>query len=188
MKIYLPTGLDGRAVLMTLAFGLGRTARKNVTRAFGRAGLPISYWASAMRGYPTHALGMTWAKLKLLIFRAWYSHSMMQSYRKMSKMLEALSFFLTFEFEFCIENTKKLYAQMSPVDRQVFHFDVDSINWDQYSRVSVAGIKKYLLGESDAQIDKDRTRFKRYYSTSFENHFVENISCPVTSSVLIGCT
>ena len=48
VKIYLPTGVIGRAVLMTQTFGLDWAARKNVKHAFRRAELPISYRSSPM--------------------------------------------------------------------------------------------------------------------------------------------
>ena len=65
VKIYLPTGVVGRTVLTTRAFGLGWAARKNVNRAFGRAGLPISYWASPME--QTHCLQLLLLLVLLLL-------------------------------------------------------------------------------------------------------------------------
>ena len=79
----------------------------------------------------------------------------------MSKMLDALSFFLTSEFDFSTENTKGLYGQLSPVDKQLFNFDINSFDWEPYMYDYVAGVRKYLLHESDERLEVDQIRYKR---------------------------
>ena len=85
----------------------------------------------------------------------------MNIYCKMTKTLEALDFFLTHEFEFCTGNTKRLYRQLSPVDKKLFNFDIDSIEWEAFTHSYVAGIRKFLLRESDEALEVDRARYKR---------------------------
>ena len=86
---------------------------------------------------------------------------MMKFYGKMTKTLDALDFFLTHEFEFCTGNTKRLYSQLSPIDKKLFNFDIDSINWESFTHNYIAGIRKFLLHESDEKLEVDRVRYKR---------------------------
>ena len=87
--------------------------------------------------------------------------SMMKIYWKMAKTLKALEFFLTHEFEFCTVNLKKLDGQLNGTDKRLFNFDVDSIEWKTYTQKYIAGIRKYLLHESDEALEFDRARYKR---------------------------
>ena len=82
-------------------------------------------------------------------------------YWKMAKTLQVLDFFILSEFEFCTENTKKLYEQLNPADRKLFDFDIDSIDWKSFFHDYIAGIRKYLLHESDEALEVDRTRLRR---------------------------
>ena len=85
----------------------------------------------------------------------------MKIYGKMARALEALEFFTTHEFEFCTANTKKLEGQLNLTDKQLFNVYVDSIEWKTFIQNYVAGMRKYLLNESDESLEVVRARYKR---------------------------
>ncbi|CAF0886506.1 unnamed protein product [Adineta ricciae] len=66
---------------------------------------------------------------------------------KMTKSLQVLDFFSNNNWTFASENSEKLFDIMSTneIDRQLFNFDVQDLNWVEYIRNHVLGVKKYLL-------------------------------------------
>lgn len=85
----------------------------------------------------------------------------MKTYDRMSKVFQVVNFFSLYEFEFSTENTKKLHEELNQVDKALFNFDKNSIQWEPYMHNYVAGIRKCLLRDSDDRLEMDRTRYKR---------------------------
>ena len=79
----------------------------------------------------------------------------------MFKIQQIIGQFTALELDFVTENTEKLYRQLNQTDRQLFNFDIRSIQWEPYLYDYVAGIRKYLLHGSDKELKTDRRRYKR---------------------------
>ena len=85
----------------------------------------------------------------------------MKLYDRMCKVFDVLYFFTHYEYDFATGNTRKLYGELNLVDQRIFNFDINSIQWEPYMHDYVAGIRKYLLHESDMRIEEDRARYRR---------------------------
>lgn len=65
--------------------------------------------------------------------------------RKVNKMLLLLSHFSTNTWNFDSDNVANLWKCMSEKDRQLFHFNLGSINWSKYWEQSVKHGRVYLV-------------------------------------------
>lgn len=77
------------------------------------------------------------------------------------KTLAVLEYFVNNSWEWSINNTEMLMAELSPEDQQVFNFDVRKLNWLEYTENYVLGVKKYLLKEDMSGIPKAREHLKK---------------------------
>ncbi|KAK9507276.1 hypothetical protein O3M35_007173 [Rhynocoris fuscipes] len=57
-------------------------------------------------------------------------------------------FFALHEWKFTCNNQKLLTEDLCPVDRLLFHTDVSKLNWDEYVKIYLLGIRKYVLKDS----------------------------------------
>lgn len=85
----------------------------------------------------------------------------------MCKVLDVLSFFALSQFNFPNENAAKLYEELSEADRKVFNFDTNTIKWEPFLNDYIAGVRRFLLRESDDEIASARDRYKRYCALGF---------------------
>lgn len=60
-------------------------------------------------------------------------------------MVDAVKFFLLNEWKFSDDNIRSLLKTMSPVDKEIFNFDVKTINWETCIEDYILGARKYLL-------------------------------------------
>lgn len=72
----------------------------------------------------------------------------MTSYEKVHKMTKVLSYFAVREWEISIDNMQKLWRTLSEEDKKIFDFDLNEINWGQYFRNHLLGIRLYILKDS----------------------------------------
>uniref|UniRef100_T1I694 Fatty acyl-CoA reductase n=1 Tax=Rhodnius prolixus TaxID=13249 RepID=T1I694_RHOPR len=57
-------------------------------------------------------------------------------------------FFALHEWKFQCNNQKSLTEDLSPIDRVVFHTDISKLQWDEYIKIYLLGIRKYVLKDS----------------------------------------
>ncbi|KAF9412371.1 hypothetical protein HW555_009116, partial [Spodoptera exigua] len=65
--------------------------------------------------------------------------------RRLKKVVDAVKFFLLNEWKFSDDNIRNLLNTMSPADKEVFNFDVKTINWESCIEDYILGARKYLL-------------------------------------------
>ncbi|KAG1681825.1 Fatty acyl-CoA reductase 1 [Nymphon striatum] len=72
---------------------------------------------------------------------------MLTLYKKLHRSLDSLEFFRMNEWNFCTDNSEKLWTTMSEVDRNIFYFKCDDLNWQEYLKNYYLGAKLYVLKE-----------------------------------------
>lgn len=79
----------------------------------------------------------------------------------MDKLTNVMEYFILTEFKFTMDNTKSLWNSLSATDKDIFNFDIRSINWKEYIQFSLTGMRLYLGGEGPETLPKAKLMFKR---------------------------
>ncbi|XP_075988917.1 fatty acyl-CoA reductase wat-like [Anticarsia gemmatalis] len=66
-------------------------------------------------------------------------------YKKMGNMSKALSYFTLNYWNFQDKNLENLYNSLSPVDKEIFNFDIDNMDWKEYLLTWSIGVRKYIV-------------------------------------------
>ncbi|KAH8413777.1 hypothetical protein KR222_007982 [Zaprionus bogoriensis] len=88
---------------------------------------------------------------------------LMKVYNMVHKQMYVLRPFATTNFSFDLKNTEGLWKSMSSVDQNLFPFDLELFDWDQYFERASPGMRKYL-GKQDPteeSLKRSRKRMKR---------------------------
>ncbi|KAF9408183.1 hypothetical protein HW555_012040 [Spodoptera exigua] len=88
---------------------------------------------------------------------------MLKVYRKIHKFSSVLSYFCTREIKFCNSRTRELWEKTSEADKKIYPFSMSDLNWEEYFRDYLAGIRRYLFKESDDTLPQARIKWKRLY-------------------------
>jgi len=70
---------------------------------------------------------------------------LMDGYRKLHKFAEVISYFSLQSWTFHDENTRSLVSKLSNQDKSLFHFDVSKLDWNEYFKKHVVGIRMYIV-------------------------------------------
>lgn len=70
------------------------------------------------------------------------------SYQKIHKLADVISYFSTREWVIPNHNVQKLWNSLSEKDQQTFDFNLDDIDWKEYFRHHVKGIRQYIIKDN----------------------------------------
>lgn len=86
-------------------------------------------------------------------------------YKKLHSATHILAFFGATTWHFGTRNTENLWQSMTPKDQQLFEFDMNSLDWDDYFNRSGRGMRVYLGKEdpSPEGIKRSQRVRLRYY-------------------------
>lgn len=73
----------------------------------------------------------------------------------------ALGYFNVNDWEFEDKNLAALYESLSPIDKEIFNFDVETINWKEYIIAFGVGLRKYIV--KDGLKGSVYAKRKRFY-------------------------
>ncbi|XP_034488535.1 fatty acyl-CoA reductase wat-like [Drosophila innubila] len=90
---------------------------------------------------------------------------MVQMYNKIHKNIRKISQFAIENWTFDMNNTDRLIQCMSSEDRKLFECDVNGLNWNEYFRGAVFGLREYLAKEkpTEESFRKARIIMKRFH-------------------------
>lgn len=86
---------------------------------------------------------------------------MVDAYKKINKFDSVISYFLNKEWIFKNDNTQALWRKMSPTDRDLFNFNISTLDWDAYYFTYVRGIRVYLLKDPLDTIPQGLTKRRK---------------------------
>lgn len=66
-------------------------------------------------------------------------------YKRINKFSAVISYFAMREWNFKNDNTQALWKRMSQIDRELFDFDISTLDWDAYCFTFIRGGRVYLL-------------------------------------------
>ncbi|CAH1721740.1 fatty acyl-CoA reductase wat-like [Aphis gossypii] len=88
---------------------------------------------------------------------------LMDGYRKMHKFSEVISYFSLQSWTFHDNNTKSLAAKLSKLDQSLFKFDAAKLDWNEYFKKHVLGIRLYIIKDTMDSVPEAVKRNKKLY-------------------------
>jgi len=92
-------------------------------------------------------------------------HRLMAGYKKIHKFSEVIAYFALQSWTFHNNNTTLLIKKMSKLDQSLFRFDMTELNWSEYFKNHVLGIRQYIVKDSIDTIPEAIKRSKKSVPT-----------------------
>ena len=89
--------------------------------------------------------------------------SAMKLCNRMLKAINALEYFMRRDWIFHNTNVRGLWSALSPVDQNLFHFDISQLNWEEYISAYQLGCRKYIAKEKDCNLPAARRTVRTLY-------------------------
>ncbi|XP_041971168.1 fatty acyl-CoA reductase wat-like isoform X1 [Aricia agestis] len=80
------------------------------------------------------------------------------AFDKIKKFSKVIKYFGVREWKFENDNTKSLFREMTPADQESFNFNIGGLEWNEYFKHYVSGVRKYLLKESEDNLQYARRK------------------------------
>lgn len=86
---------------------------------------------------------------------------LLRTHFKIRNFTKILAYFSTKEWTYSNGNVRRLIDRMSLEDKELFQMDVGKIDWLDYFRSYVLGIRRFLFKENDGTIEAARSRIRK---------------------------
>ncbi|KAH8381904.1 hypothetical protein KR009_000914 [Drosophila setifemur] len=87
---------------------------------------------------------------------------MMKIYRKIHKLSNVLKYFSSNEFRFDNDNVRTLTEKLDDRDKRLFAFDMRDLDWTNLFRVSLYGLRLYVVKDDPSNIPESIKRYERW--------------------------
>ncbi|XP_054709423.1 fatty acyl-CoA reductase 1-like [Uloborus diversus] len=84
-------------------------------------------------------------------------------YHRIHGVMNHLQYYTNRKFFFLTRNMRKLVEDMEPADAEIFPIDQNKLDWEEYMKNYVLGVRRYYLKESDSTLESSRRKMMRYY-------------------------
>lgn len=88
---------------------------------------------------------------------------LLDAYGKIHKFSKVINYFSTNQWTFRNDNVLKLWDKMNPVDRKIFNFNMETLNWEHYFVQHIKGLRVYLLKDPMDTLELARVRYRKMY-------------------------
>jgi len=103
----------------------------------------------------------TLIKLDFYTFFFSYTPRLIKVYKKIHKFSNVISFFCTNEWTFTNKNVQKLWNKLPAADRDLFYFDMKQVDWIEYSRYYMRGMRIYLFKDDLSTVEAAKRKWNR---------------------------
>lgn len=83
--------------------------------------------------------------------------------QRLQSMSQVLAFFSLREWKFKTDNVQKLNSRLTMEDAAVYNLDPYSIDWNEHNRNFVIGARRYILKESDENIEEAKRHLRKMF-------------------------
>nr|CAH7729579.1 unnamed protein product [Callosobruchus chinensis] len=83
---------------------------------------------------------------------------MMKIYKKVHRLSDTISFFLTHTWKVSNDNTVKLWSKLNQRDKDLFPMSMTGVHWLTFFRNYIKGVRKYLLKDPDNTLQEARRK------------------------------
>ncbi|XP_071441774.1 fatty acyl-CoA reductase wat-like [Hetaerina americana] len=88
---------------------------------------------------------------------------LLKIYQKINKFSKVIAYFSTQSWKFNNANVVDLWNRLDPMDQQMFQFDMNKMDWDNYFQKHILGLRVYLVKDDLSTLPEARKRWKRFY-------------------------
>ncbi|XP_049824565.1 fatty acyl-CoA reductase wat isoform X3 [Aethina tumida] len=88
-------------------------------------------------------------------------------YEKYERLSQVSRFFMTNEWYFKSNNTRRLFQSLSPEDKELFYFDMKQVDYNELVLNNIKGMKKYILKDNTPDDD-----ISMLYKQKFLHYFI----------------
>uniref|UniRef100_A0A0A1XFL8 Fatty acyl-CoA reductase n=2 Tax=Zeugodacus cucurbitae TaxID=28588 RepID=A0A0A1XFL8_ZEUCU len=96
---------------------------------------------------------------------------MLKIYRKIHKFCSVMEYFSSNDFKFDNDNVRTLSSKLEGADKQLFGFDMRHLDWKELFRVSLVGLRLYVVKDDPRSVPESIKRHARlkvlHYATLF---------------------
>ncbi|CAH2101882.1 unnamed protein product [Euphydryas editha] len=97
-----------------------------------------------------------------------------KAYTKISKFSAVISYFALREWKFRNDNIQSLFKELCDVDKRIFNFDISSLEWEEYYKSYVRGLRIHLLTDPLDTIPESR---KKHFKLKILHYIVVALVC-----------
>lgn len=81
----------------------------------------------------------------------------------MVKAVGALEYFMLRDWVFHNTRSQCLWDTLTPADQELYHFDIDSLDWGSYIETYQKGCKQYIMKEDLKDMDQARRNMRKMH-------------------------
>lgn len=85
----------------------------------------------------------------------------MNIYKKIDLAKDTMTYFFDKQWTFMNNNTLALWDTLNSLDKELFNFDINQLQWDQFCRAHLLGLRVYLLNEDIDTLPAARKKFHK---------------------------
>ncbi|XP_023288205.1 fatty acyl-CoA reductase wat [Orussus abietinus] len=83
------------------------------------------------------------------------------AYKKIHKFSGVISYFSTQQWTFHNKRVQKLWERLRPADRKKFFFSIGELDWEEYMRYHIRGLRLHILKDTPDTVDKGRIKYRK---------------------------
>ncbi|XP_034827517.1 fatty acyl-CoA reductase wat-like [Maniola hyperantus] len=97
-----------------------------------------------------------------------------KAYQKIDKFSAVIGYFALREWKFHNKNTQNLYKELCEIDKELFNFDMSSVNWDEYCKAYIKGVRVHLLKDP---LDTIPQSLRKHFRLKILHYFCVSLIC-----------
>ncbi|XP_075145603.1 waterproof [Haematobia irritans] len=118
-----------------------------------------SKWQFSLLSFLYHTLPALFMDMLMLVIGK--KPRMLKIYRKIHKFCSVMEYFSSNEFIFDNSNVRALWDKLDAKDKQLFAFDMRPIDWTELFRISLWGLRSYVVKDEPSTVAESVKRHER---------------------------
>ncbi|XP_034946728.1 fatty acyl-CoA reductase wat-like [Chelonus insularis] len=86
---------------------------------------------------------------------------LLKIYKKIHKFMHVISYFAMQQWKFRNDNVLKLWDKLSPVDKELYQFNVSNLEWNKYFWDYIRGLRIFIIKDPLETIPEGKKRYSR---------------------------
>ncbi|EEB14160.1 conserved hypothetical protein [Pediculus humanus corporis] len=101
--------------------------------------------------------------MDMVLFLIGKKTQFIKAYKKIYSFSSALAFFANHEWHFKYKNVDNLWDRLSDEDKKLFHFNMSELDWDEYFKNVIKGLRCFIFKLSESSIERCRKKLFMFW-------------------------